>query len=298
MQPRTVIIVACALLSGGAAAVGVNVMVGGDRASSAQESVIVTVADIPRGQTITEEQVRSRPYPKDLLPPGAMTKIEDVVGRASLGPMVKDEPVLEAKLAPKGAGRGLAALIPNGMRAIAIQTPNVATGVAGFILPGNRVDVLMTPQNTGPDDKLGATITLVENVEVLAVDQKVEVPAENKMDVKEMRSVTLLVSPSQATKLSLALSKGTLHLSLRNAADTESAPAASTSVAELKGQPSMTWDERFKGLIAEVSKAMTQQRKAAQKAVTKRPRQNWSIRTLKGTHEGVLRYETTDSSGF
>ena len=73
-----------------------------------------------------------------------MTKLEDALDRAVAIPMVMDEPVLDAKLSPKGSGRGLAALVPKGMPAVTIQTPSVASGVAGFILPGNRVDVLLT----------------------------------------------------------------------------------------------------------------------------------------------------------
>jgi pilus assembly protein CpaB len=105
------------------------------------------------------------------------------------------------------------ALIPQGMRAFTIRVPNpnVATGVAGSLLPGNKVDVLLTASGGDLNDVIGTT-TLLQNVEILAVDQKIEAPAENKVDLKEMLSVTLLVTPQQAKQLNLAQNKGLLHL--------------------------------------------------------------------------------------
>src|SRR5262249_19197290 len=101
---------------------------------------------------------------------------------------------------------------PKGMRGFTIPTPNISAGVAGFILPGNKVDVLLTVDGN-------RTVTLLQGLEILAVDQRVEAPAENKVDAKELRSVTLLVTPDQAAKLALGQNKGVLHLSLRHPED-------------------------------------------------------------------------------
>src|SRR5262249_24805780 len=141
--------------------------------------------------------------------------------RVVMSTLVKGEPVLDGKLAARGSARGMAALIPKGMRAFTIETPNVSSGVGGVILPGNKVDGL-PPVKSPSDDKIVGgprTNTLLQNVEILAVDQRVEAPSDNKMNTNELRSVTLLVTPDQAAKLTLGQNNGQLHLSLRNPED-------------------------------------------------------------------------------
>jgi pilus assembly protein CpaB len=121
------------------------------------------------------------------------------------------------------------------MRAVTIQTPNISTGVAGFILPGNKVDVLLTVSTSGASDPTGggSTMTLLQNVEILAVDQRIEAPQDNKMDPKDLRSVTLLVTPVDAARLDLGQNKGTLHLALRNHADTGTEPVELATLTSL-----------------------------------------------------------------
>ena len=111
-------------------------------------------------------------------------------------------------------------MIPDGMRAFTIQTPHVAADVGGFIMPGNHVDILLTTC-TGNDDTAGGgvTTTLLQNVQVLAVAQKLEAPEDSKLIANDIKSVTLLVTPNQAARLDLGMNKGILHLALRNPAD-------------------------------------------------------------------------------
>jgi pilus assembly protein CpaB len=234
VSPRSGLIVMLSLVFGGSAAVGVNKYVTNMQPVVQKIDtvpVVVTVEEIPRGTSITKSLVKTRDYPKAMVPPGTLAKVEDVLDRAVFIPLVKDEPVLDGKLAPKGAGRGMAALVPNGMRAFTIHTPNVASGVAGFILPGNKVDVLLTMDSKGGS----MTTTLLQNLEILAVDQSIDAPPENKVDSKQLRSVTLLVTPDQAAKLGLAQNKGSLHLSLRNLKDDQHANTSSASLAQLLG---------------------------------------------------------------
>ena len=152
MRLQSLLVVALALVFGGSAAVGVRSFVN-SRGTAAPKAdtvpVVVAVIDIARGGMITSDLIKTRDFPKDMVPDGALTKPEDAIDRAVAIPLVKDEPVLDAKLSPKGAGRGLAALVPKGMRAVTIQTPNVASGVAGFVMPGNKVDVLLTVTDSG-----------------------------------------------------------------------------------------------------------------------------------------------------
>ena len=234
MSTRTLLVVALATAFGLAAAVGVARM---NPTPSPVETVgvVVVTRDTPRFTTLTADKLTVRQYPKDLVPPGSVRRIEDVVDRVNDAHLVGDEPVIEIRLAPKGAGRGMAAVIPKGMRAVTIRTPNVASGVAGFILPGNRVDVLFTIQSHRPDDPSGggSTKTITENVEILAVDQRIEAPSENKFDLRELKSVTLLVTPEQAAEVDLAQTAGTLHLTLRNPLDAAPTPTGSATLKSL-----------------------------------------------------------------
>lgn len=237
MSPRSGLIVMLSLVFGGSAAVGVKKYVTNmPMVVQKMETVpvVVAVAAIPRGASITTELVKIRDYPKKMVPSGTLAKVEDVLDRAVFTPLVKDEPVLDGKLAPKGAGRGMTSLVPKGMRAFTIHTPSVASGVAGFILPGNKVDVLLTMEvREGRGDSV--TTTLLQNLEILAVDQRIDAPADNRVDPNLLRSVTLLVTPDQAAKLGLAQNKGSLHLSLRNLTDDQHADTSPASLAQLQG---------------------------------------------------------------
>jgi pilus assembly protein CpaB len=232
---RSGLILMLALLFGGSAAVGVNKYVTNNPGGAARDAetvpVVVAVEDIPRGASITARLVKTRDYPKGMQPPGTLAKIEDVLDRAVFIPLVKDEPVLDGKLTPKGSKRGMAALVPSGLRAFTIHMPSVASGVAGFVLPGNKVDVLMTVEG-----KRGSiTTTLLQNLEILAVDQRIDAPADNRVDPGQLRSVTLLVTPDQAARLGLAQNKGALHLSLRNPQDDLVANTSPARLSEFEG---------------------------------------------------------------
>jgi pilus assembly protein CpaB len=220
---RTVLIGVFALVFGVSAAVGVYLFGTAPPKVIMPETVSVVVAavDINRGQMLTAELLVSRDWPKEMVPEGAIVSIEEILERTVAIPLLKGDVLVDGKLAAKGTGRGMAAIIPAGMRAVTIQTPNVATGVAGFVLPGNKVDILLTMTNQGSADLTGggSTITLLQNVEILAVDQQTDVPDANKMDPKELRSVTLMVTPLEAARLDLGQNKGTLRLTLRNPTD-------------------------------------------------------------------------------
>lgn len=222
MNLRTGLLGMLAFVFSGSAALGVYLFTGKPADSGVETvSIVVAAGQVPRGMTLTKEMLTTREWPRDFVPEGAMLQPDEVVGRTVWIPLVENDPVVESKLAKLGAGRGMAALIPKGMRAVTIQTPNVATGVAGFILPGNKVDVLWTISQSRQDDQTGggSTVTLLQNVEILAVDQQIEVPNENRVDPRDLRSVTLLTSPADASRLDLAQNKGTLRLSLRNPED-------------------------------------------------------------------------------
>lgn len=232
MRLRTLLIGSAAVVFGGSAAVGAYLLAKPSKVGADAEtvSIVVAVGDVPRGTTLTAEMLALEPWPEDYLPETALRSVADAEGRAVWIPLIKGEPVSDAKLSARGAGRGMAAMIPRGMRAVTLQTPTVSTAMAGFILPGNKVDVLLTlsqPAANSPSGG-GSSITLLQNVEVLAVDQRIDAPNENVVDPSEMQSVTLLVTPAEASRLDLGQSRGTLRLALRNPEDSEisEAPAA------------------------------------------------------------------------
>jgi pilus assembly protein CpaB len=284
---------ALALVFGGSVAAGVKLLIKHNSGGAGPETVSVVVAagNISRGTTVSADLLKTRDMPKDSVPEGVVTKVEDAIDRMAYSPLVKDEIILDGKLTPRGSGRGMAALIPAGMRAFTIQTPSVAAGVAGFVLPGDKVDVLLTVASQYPNDPTGGgtTTTLLQNVEILAVDQRVDAPADNKVDPKELRSVTVLVTPDQANKLDLGQNKGTLHLSLRNPEDNQPAKTKPTTLADLRFHQEMPWDEKAKGLLQAVGKAFAGSKL---KNGVKDPEPPMArIRTLRGTQEGVILFQ-------
>jgi pilus assembly protein CpaB len=299
-----------ALVFGGSAAVGVNSLLQNQQVPKGETvSVVVAATDVPRGGLLTAELLKSREFPKDLAPANAISKIEDALDRTVFIPLIKDDPILSSKLAPKGSGRGMSALVPKGMRAFTIHTPSIESGVAGFVLPGNRVDVLLTvgelpgvnqaaptlpgssatpaffgPRPTGG----GSTTTLLQNIEILAVDQKIEAPAENKMDARELRSVTLLVTPQHANLLDLGQSKGTLHLALRNIEDKDNSRTRPATLTDLQFQQEPPWDVKAKSVLAALGEALAQRRLAAKPPEPATPAEppTAMIRTVRGIREG------------
>ena len=197
--------------------------------------VVTAATDLKRGQVLDAAMLQLASYRKQDVPSGALATIEEAVGRTVIIPLAAREPIEALKLANKGAGRGLAALIPNGMRAFTIQTPHVAADVGGLILPGNHVDVLLTAQS-GNDDTTGGgmTTTLLQNVQILAVSKLLEAPEDSKPVLNDLKSVTLLVTPDQAARLDLGMNKGLLHLTLRNALDDRDADTRPATMNDLR----------------------------------------------------------------
>jgi pilus assembly protein CpaB len=245
MRPQSLLVTVLALVCGGGAAVGVKEWAQRNQEAGAKADtvpVVVAAADIPPFAVIEPDMVTTKDWPKDMVPADALLKPDQAIDRGVLQPMVKNEVLLEAKLAPRGAGRGMAAKIPKGMRAFTIHTPNIEASVAGFVLPGNRVDVLLTLDsrlNREPERDLtggATTATLLQNIEILAVEQRVVAPAESKVAPDQLKSVTLLVNPQQANTLYLAQSKGKLSLALRNLGDEETAATRPVHLSNLMGE--------------------------------------------------------------
>ena len=182
--------------------------------SKRQKPLVVAARPLPLGDTIGRDSVRTRNVPEDLFPAGGFSRVEDVLDRPVISPIMADEPVMDSRLASRGSGPGLGPMIPDGMRAIAVRVNDVV-GVAGFILPGMRVDVLSTGRAPGRDEIV--TRTVLENIGVLSVGQTVQV--DSKSQAINAAVVTLLVNPEQAEALALANNEGRIQLVLRNSTD-------------------------------------------------------------------------------
>jgi len=166
------------------------------------------------------------------LPRGAILKAENAVGRGVISNLYEGEPIIEDRLAVPGSGGGLAATIPDGMRACAVKVDDVV-GVAGFATPGMRVDVLVsgTPPGESSTTQTVVTKTILQNIQVLSAGTDIQKDAEGKP--KQVQVVNLLVTPKQAETLSLASTHLTIQLVLRNPLDTKIAEVESTAIGSL-----------------------------------------------------------------
>ena len=151
---------------------------------------------------------------------GMFTNVEDCTNRALITSVAENEPILKSKLASADSGAGLPATIPEGMRAISVAVNDVI-GVAGFVTPGTMVDILVTGQSVGAgsNGSLDITRTILENIRVLAAGQKIEQDRDGKPQTVSV--ITVLVSPEDAGKLTMASTQGKIQLALRNTIDTK-----------------------------------------------------------------------------
>jgi pilus assembly protein CpaB len=180
------------------------------------------------GELLKPAKLQMIDWPESAVLDGGFTKVDDLAGRIVLYPLPKGEPILERQLAVAGAGVGLTANIASGMRAISVRSDDIV-GVAGFLLPGTHVDVLMTYRGaTSPDPK---TITVLQNVVVLAAGQQIHPQADGKPI--SVNVVTLLLKPEDAQKVVLATSLGVIYFVLRNGGDTEEAESPPVGIAQL-----------------------------------------------------------------
>jgi pilus assembly protein CpaB len=181
------------------------------------QSVVMASADLSLGAEITADRLRVVQFPKGEAPEGAFANPSDVVGRAVISAIVRNEPILPGKLAPREAGPGLPPAIPPGMRAVSVRVNDVIS-VAGYVLPGTHVDVLAT---ASPTQQVQDTTTKVvlTNVPVLAAGTRLEQDQKDGKPV-QVSVVTLLVSPEQSERLALASTEGKVQLALRNPLDT------------------------------------------------------------------------------
>ena len=226
MKAARVVVLTVALAAGGVAA-----LLAGRSGAPAPKAevpkfdtvdILVAKADLPRGQTLSPADVSWQAWPATTAAGNFIRKsdrpkaLENLTGMIVRAPFVAGEPIREAKLVNSKGSGFMAAILPSGMRAVATQiTPE--SGVGGFILPNDRVDVIMTPRSR--DEKSGerTSETILRNIRVLAIDQNVE--EKNGQKVVVGKTATLELTPGQAETLALSHQIGVLSLSLRSIAD-------------------------------------------------------------------------------
>ncbi|HLY40851.1 MAG TPA: Flp pilus assembly protein CpaB [Terracidiphilus sp.] len=205
-------------------------------ASKVQAStrLVAAAKDIPVGTVLAPADLTSISI-VGTAPQGAITDPKNAIGRGVISPIYTGEPLLDSRLAAPGSGGGLAAIIPEGMRACAVKVDDVV-GVAGFVTPGMRVDVLIS--GVPPDSKDNQNTqshTILQNIEVLSAGTDIQKDAEGKP--KQVQVVNLLVTPQQAQDLSLAASQMRIQLVLRNPLDTKVAQVPQTEMSALFNGP-------------------------------------------------------------
>lgn len=177
--------------------------------------VVVAAKPLSVGVSVKPDDIKVMKIPAAGFPKGAFGKVEEVIDRPVVSNILLDEPILDGRLAARGAGMGLAPVIPVGMRAVSVRV-NEVVGVAGFVLPGMHVDVLVTGRPPG-DQTFSMTTTVLQDITVLSAGQTIQPDARGQAINAPV--VTLLVTPEQAEVLTLAGTETKIQLVLRNSSD-------------------------------------------------------------------------------
>jgi pilus assembly protein CpaB len=234
---RLLIVIAIALVSATAASYAVyRALVARPAGDQGPRLVATLVAaqPIPAGALVTKDMLRSVAWPADSQVPGTFSDARNVLDRGAIVAIALNEPITESKLAAVGAGAGLPPTIPPGMRAISVRV-NEVVGVAGFVVPGTRVDVVVTFESrTGQNQGLARVV--VSNVQVLTAGTRYD-QEKARQDARPIPTsvVTLLVSPEDAERIALAAAEGRITLTLRNPLDRAPTETSGIGIAALMG---------------------------------------------------------------
>ncbi len=277
MRGNTIVMLLIALVFGAIAVIVANVWLNNQTNQPVQKTAVVPAAvetstivvaarDLSFGESLNSDVLRELPWPKSSVPDGSYAKIAELIGDGNhvvLTSISPNEPILKWKISGAGARASLSAIVTPGMRAVAVRINDVA-GVAGFVLPGDRVDILYT-RGGGNNGDGSTTDVLIQNVRVLAIDQLAD---QKKSDPLVAKVATVEVSAIDGQKVALAQSTGSLSLTLRSAGSIDQAPARRVVEKELVSSPSVyqtaidaqnaaqnQLDARLKGLEEEVQQA-------------------------------------------
>ena len=204
------------------------------QAETPTTEVVTAAKDLEIGASIAAGDLRVEPWPANLLPEGSFLEPEQVIDRTPLSTILAGEPILERRLAAPGSGVGLAPKVPEGMRALSVRVDDVI-GVAGFVLPEARVDLLITGLPPASPEAGQMTKTILGNIRVLSAGEQLAPDASGRP--QKAAVVTLLLTPQQAELVTLAQTHGRIQLVLRNAKDDEVAETKGVRENDLFGGP-------------------------------------------------------------
>jgi pilus assembly protein CpaB len=218
-RTRVFIVLVLAVTLGGAFAYGTYQYIDNIPAASSgmdTRPVVISTTALDVGAELRPDDLRVIQWPAGSVPAGAFGSTKELIGRGVIQPLTINEAILAGKLASVEAGAGLPPAIPEGMRALSVRV-NEVIGVAGYVLPGTRVDVVATVSPT--DERQDTTSKVIlTNVQVVAAGTKIERDVDKNTPVA-VTVVTLLVDPSEAERLTLASTEGKIQLALRNPLD-------------------------------------------------------------------------------
>jgi len=203
------------------------------------KKVVVSARELAAGSVLKAEDLSIADWPANLVQMGTFSKVDEVVGRSLVYPVGEKDVIRDRNLAAPGSGLALTAKIPAGMRAVSVRS-NEIVGVAGFLYPGSRVDVLATLRPMGGQSAVTEPITqtILQDVEVITAGQRIQPDPEGKPQTVNV--VTLLLNPEDSQKLTLASTQATIQFVLRSGADKEKVQTRAVSVDELVGLKKQT----------------------------------------------------------
>ncbi len=237
MRAKSILLIAVALGCGTVASIGISQVInrpkGGQKVET--QKIFVAIQDIDIREPLNAQNLQLEEWPKNRIPDGAIVDLEQVEGRFTRQRLYQGEPILEKKLMGKDGAGSPDTLIPDGFRVTSVKV-NAASAASGFILPGSRVDVLLFVKK-GKEISQTVVKTILRNVRVFGVDQKTERAIDDEGNSIDAKTITLLVSPEQVEKLTLAVAVGSIELSLRppadESADQKSSEARGETLADL-----------------------------------------------------------------
>ena len=280
MRPKSLSLLLLALGCGLVASIGITQMMSQKEAAPALtgdgRSIFVAKTDIGMGDLLSPEMLTLEQWPKDKVPPGAISQMQDIEGRRARARLYVGEPILDNKLLGKGASQqGATALIPKGYRVVPVKV-DLVSGGGSLILPGDRVDVMVhLVREISRDIPETVTRTILQDIKVFAVNDVVELQSDSTGQSIAAKTISLLVTPQQAAKVMLASKLGTIQLVMRSPEDDQPSPIVEATPDELFGLASQA--NRQKESLTPTK----QPKSKPSPVVEKKPDDKWTVKIIK-----------------
>jgi pilus assembly protein CpaB len=318
MRPKSLALLMLALGCGLVASIGITELIARRNANSGAtgdtQSIFVAMSDIGLGDLLTAQVLKLEQWPKDKVPPGAVSRIEDVEGRRARTKLYAGEAILETRLLGKGASeQGATALIPKGYRVVPVKV-DLVSGGSSLILPGDRVDVMVhLVRDPGREIQETVTRTILQDVKVFAVDNIVDLEKDKEGNNKSLtaKTISLLVTPEQAAKVMLATQMGIINLVMRSPEDDLQGPNVQARPGELFGGSIKKTEREKETLLASPEPSLKEKTTSLLEflnsmktkaggpvipmAEEAKARETWNMRILKPGDVDQVQFELEDS---